>query len=56
MEYMLLIFRQFKVEVKDVLADTTFLQELEYDARKFEKERKKSNNADEIVIMENHDK
>jgi len=39
MTYMVCIFRQFKTEVREILAsEPTLLQELEYDTKKFEKE------------------
>lgn len=52
MQYMVMIFRAYKMEVKEFLAnDPTLLQEVEYDARQFKKANKMGTPTREVVVV-----
>ena len=52
MRYMVMIFRAYKVEVKEFLAnDPTLLQEVEYDARQFKKAQKMGTPTGAVVVV-----
>lgn len=52
MQYLVVIFRAYRVEVKEFLAnDPTLLQEIEYDARQFKKAQRLSSPSGAVVVV-----
>jgi condensin-2 complex subunit D3 len=52
MQYLVVIFRAYKVEVKEFLAsDPTLLQEIEYDARQFKKAQRLNSPTGAVVVV-----
>ena len=52
MQYLVVIFRAYKVEVKEFLAsDPTLLQEIEYDARQFKKNQRINSPTGAVVVV-----
>jgi condensin-2 complex subunit D3 len=52
MQYLVVIYCAYKVEVKEVLAnDPTLLQEIEYDARQFKKNQRLNSPTGAVVVV-----